>query len=313
MDKNTRILVLYTSLISGARINKSLFCLDYNISPRSFDRDIEDVRLYLSESYTAKELIYDRKENCYYLEGCVDSSLDEIEFSLFLKLLMGARVLKKDEMRNFVQKVAHHVKSAPLRLSKLIEEEMADYLEPKYGESLLKIQGDLLYSIQQQLVIKLRYRNSLKEIVDFEVIPYQIKYREGYLYLLAMNEEVLRFYRVDLIVSFTIIRNRNDRDKCLLQQYVSKYECEKLKTCEKYTFITLTCSETGYYSVLSRFEVVEAMEKLNSMQKLVIRVVESEFLAWILSQPVEDVTVIAPPTIRHKISEKAMLMIKKYS
>lgn len=313
MDKNTRILILYTRLISGTRINKSLFCLEYDISPRSFDRDIEDIRLYLSESYTAKELLYDRKENHYYLEGCVDSPLDEIEFSLLLKLLIGAHVLKKDEMSNLIQKIAHHVNTPSQLLSKLIEEEMDDYLEPQYGESLLKIQGDLLYAIQQQLVIKLHYRNSLNELADFEVIPYQVKYREGYLYLLAVNEEVLRFYRVDLIISFTISRNQSDRDKCLLQQYVSKYECEKLKTYEKYMFITLMCNETGYYRVIERFEAVEVIEELDSMKRLVIRVVENKFLAWILSQSVEDVTVIAPSTIRHKIREKAMLMIKKYS
>ena len=49
MDKITRLLILYSSLINGDEINKTMFCFENDCSPRSFDRDIEDIRLFLSE------------------------------------------------------------------------------------------------------------------------------------------------------------------------------------------------------------------------------------------------------------------------
>ena len=60
MDKITRVLFLYSKLMKGEGVNKAVFCVENDCSPRAFDRDIEDVRLYLSESYSASELIYDR-------------------------------------------------------------------------------------------------------------------------------------------------------------------------------------------------------------------------------------------------------------
>ena len=48
MDKITRLLLLYSKLTKGEKINKTIFCLENDCSPRTFDRDIEDVRLHLS-------------------------------------------------------------------------------------------------------------------------------------------------------------------------------------------------------------------------------------------------------------------------
>lgn len=44
------MLLLYSSLLNGEEINKTIFCFENDCSPRSFDRDIEDIRLFLSES-----------------------------------------------------------------------------------------------------------------------------------------------------------------------------------------------------------------------------------------------------------------------
>lgn len=67
VDKITRILMLYSKLMQGEIINKTRFCLETECRSRSFDRDIEDIRLYLSESYSASELRYDRREGGIFL------------------------------------------------------------------------------------------------------------------------------------------------------------------------------------------------------------------------------------------------------
>lgn len=66
-DKVTRMLKLYYQLLVGKNLNKENFCEENGISERSFDRDIEDIRLFLSDEQAYCELEYDRKNNTYYL------------------------------------------------------------------------------------------------------------------------------------------------------------------------------------------------------------------------------------------------------
>jgi predicted DNA-binding transcriptional regulator YafY len=66
MDKALRVTILYSHLMDGERMNKDAFCMEYGISTRTFDRDIEIIRNALSELYSAREVVYDRKTNEYY-------------------------------------------------------------------------------------------------------------------------------------------------------------------------------------------------------------------------------------------------------
>ena len=82
-DKNTRVLSLYYKLLIGKFINKQEFCMEHGITERSFDRDIEDVRLFLSEEQSYSELLYDRQKNAYYLSNILGKSLSgDISFLL---------------------------------------------------------------------------------------------------------------------------------------------------------------------------------------------------------------------------------------
>ncbi len=68
MDKVTRVLLLYSKLAQGQKIRKDTFCSETDSTPRSFDRDIQDIRLYLSETFQVDELIYSRRDNAYLFQ-----------------------------------------------------------------------------------------------------------------------------------------------------------------------------------------------------------------------------------------------------
>lgn len=65
-DKNTRILRLYDDLINGKVVNKTTFSINCKISERTFDRDIQDIRLFLSEKFSPTELLFDKSKNGYF-------------------------------------------------------------------------------------------------------------------------------------------------------------------------------------------------------------------------------------------------------
>ena len=74
MDKITRMLMLYSSLMNGEEINKTIFCFENDCSPRSFDRDIKDIRLFLSESFSVLGLIIIGKITPIILRGRKNNS-----------------------------------------------------------------------------------------------------------------------------------------------------------------------------------------------------------------------------------------------
>ncbi len=96
MDKITRVLLLYTKLIQGGKIDKISFCIEVDCLPRTFDRDIEDIRLYLSETFVNSELLYDRNNNVYYLSNVQRAELEIMEYKLIERLLLDSRVLCSD-------------------------------------------------------------------------------------------------------------------------------------------------------------------------------------------------------------------------
>ena len=130
MDKISRLLLLYSKLIQGERINKLNFCMEIDSLPRTFDRDIEDVRLYLSELFCNKELIYDRKENVYYIEGLQRKALETMEYLFIERVLFDTGVLRADEMdglltnlalnAEYVSKIAFHEKECIKQYNRVI-------------------------------------------------------------------------------------------------------------------------------------------------------------------------------------------------
>lgn len=67
MDKTNRVLLLFYHLSRGERINKFSFCEEYQISERTFDRDVDAIRNFLSSIYTSSELLYSQETRSYYI------------------------------------------------------------------------------------------------------------------------------------------------------------------------------------------------------------------------------------------------------
>lgn len=90
MDKITRILILYRLLMHGDLINKYSASLEFGISERSFDRDIQDIRLFLSESFSNLELVYDEERRGYCIKNLnLKREIAIGECYILIKLLLG--------------------------------------------------------------------------------------------------------------------------------------------------------------------------------------------------------------------------------
>ena len=154
MDKITRMLLLYSKLVRGEPVNKISFCMETESNERSFDRDIEDVRLYLSESFSTEEVIYDRTNNCYVLSGVAKQDIEITEYRFLERLLIQSELLRKDELIGLLTILASNT-TKPKECLRIIESHTRDYPE-SVSTPLLKMHDDIVTMIASKSVIEIK-------------------------------------------------------------------------------------------------------------------------------------------------------------
>lgn len=185
MDKVTRILHLYAQLAQGKKVNKMNFCLEVDCLERSFDRDIEDIRLYLSEFFCTQELLYDRTENVYYLTNSERHLLLEEEYLFIERILIDSGLLMDGEIQEILTHVASNTNGAK-RLARQNEQHQLSQSYFDENKITLKLFYDLQRVIEQKKEIRLLYREAEASISDHKLLPCQLIYSEGKLKLLAI-------------------------------------------------------------------------------------------------------------------------------
>lgn len=206
------------------RINKYTFCIDFNINGRSFDRDIEDIRLFLSEAYSGKELLYDRRTNEYYLTGSAAGSLENVEFSFLKRILIDSNILRKDEMAGMLANLYSVTMENRTQLKEL-RAELEAYLSPAHSKALLKMYNDLSLCIKNKSVIKIRHVKKDEDVVLKEIIPCSLRFSGKYMFLIAYicgaKNEHPTYFKINEIDSFEIIRSQSEEEIKTVSSFIN--------------------------------------------------------------------------------------------
>jgi predicted DNA-binding transcriptional regulator YafY len=313
MDKITRVLLLYSKLIRGEPVNKLSFCMETDTGGRNFDRDIEDIRLYLSEMYQIDEVLYDRRNNNYYLSGVQRQELEIIEYWFLEHLLIESKVLRRDELAGILSSLASNTKNINKYMKKGIAS-LANY-EDTHSAALLKMHGDIEMMIRDKQVIGIRYLVD-KELISKVVIPCNITYEVGHTYLAAFEEhsdDDISYFEMRKIESFRRIRNQNDGEKRRVSEY---YPAQKSMTdLDREATYFLKCNKEESHNIKRKFKSaqVTGSEKSDVIIKVVCN--EDEFWGWIMGQANKNILLIGPDeatkTLKQKIKEISMLYEKE--
>ena len=208
-DKITRILILYSMLIKGNKVNKALFSMEHGINERSFDRDIEDIRLFLSEIYSTDELLFDKADNAYYITGQVKSEIESGEAYALAKVLLGSKALRKDETEGILGSLMSNVNKKDSRVleSKLIND-VKSYEGVKHDKAILKFIRDLSDCIFESKHIRMRYHTSKTKMQNVDIYPKDIQCENSQFVLYAADKRNSKTskYLIDKIEEFEIIR-----------------------------------------------------------------------------------------------------------
>ena len=312
MDKITRLLILYSSLINGDEINKTMFCFENDCSPRSFDRDIEDIRLFLSEVYSVSELKYNRMNNTYYMEGSKKQELEVMEYLFIEKILRDVSVLRNDEFSVLKSHLLMNTRdTSKLLVSSNIK---SRYKTPAHNKAILKIYGDLELAIRSLKYIRMVYQDDIGEKNISNMIPCNIRYQAGHLYFMGYTEEDKSVnIKLEQIYSFEVLREQTVDERKKVDGYIKAYvERGSLDFGGDSTEIIVECGSDDYKRLCNNFSNVKVLHELDNRVKIRFDSSEEKFIYWYFEHWSESTTIIAPLQIKEKLITQAQKILRKY-
>lgn len=199
-DKAFRLLQMNELLSKGEAIIKDNIIAEFSIPTKTFQRDIDSLRLYYIEQGVG-ELIYDRRENCYRLQSKSNSLTKEEVFAV-CKVLIESRAFNKSEFNAIIGKLLQQCEVSDGRAVKsLTAGEQVNYLPLQHGKPLIACLWELAECVGEQSIIKFSYKRLDGTVRNHEVKPVGIMFSEFYFYLIAyMADDSKAFptvFRVD--------------------------------------------------------------------------------------------------------------------
>jgi predicted DNA-binding transcriptional regulator YafY len=196
--KNARTLDMYSRLCEGRTIKKKEEARRFGVDERSIQRDIDDIRAFLSDQSAAdscdtREIRYDRTKEGYVMVGNTGSLMTNDEVLAVSKILLESRAFTRQEMSDIIDKLMAGCVSQDNRnmVSDLLSNEKYHYVELKH-QSVVK---DKLWQLGEKIrdcdLIEITYRKqvSSKEEVKRVIQPVGLLFSEYYFYLNAFLVE----------------------------------------------------------------------------------------------------------------------------
>ena len=216
--KSTRLLEIYARLVHGDVLSKAALSLQYHVSERSVQRDMESLRAFVAHQGIGQDVIYDYKQKGYRLLQSNPKGLTNDEILAVCKILLESRSLRRDEMLPILDKLVEC--AVPAQNQKLIDDlilnETFHYIPPHHDKRILHNLWALGEAVRHQQVLEIEYeRMKDHELVKRRVHPVGIMFSEYYFYLTAFLEDKSHFenpgdlfptiYRIDRIASFQVL------------------------------------------------------------------------------------------------------------
>jgi len=216
--KSARLLSIYARLLSGQTLGKAELAVEYNVTTRSIQRDIESLRYFLADQGLAQDVVFDRTAKGYRLTDVAPKGLSNSEILAVCKILLESRSMRKDEMLPILDKLIDCAvpKESQKAVKALIANEQRHYIEPHHNQPILNGLWEIGQAVKNRQIIQIEYeRMKEPKLVSRRVQPVGIMFSEYYFYLTAFLEKRENFetpedlfptiYRIDRIRSFQVL------------------------------------------------------------------------------------------------------------
>ena len=216
--KSARLLEIYSRLSQGAVLKKSELAQDFHVTPRSIQRDMEDLRCFFAERHLEQDVIYDGRQKGYRMVSRDPRRLTDSEVLAVCKILLESRSLPADDMLPILDKLIDCAVPPENQrdVRALVANEKLHYIPPHHGQHILDTLWTLGQAVRDQRVIEVEYqRMKDPQLVKRRMQPVGIMFSEYYFYLTAFLEDKTDFdnpddlfptiYRIDRIKSVKVL------------------------------------------------------------------------------------------------------------
>lgn len=263
-DKIERILEIYTKLLNGTHISKDEIAKYFGVNERSIQRDIDDIRNYLSKEMKKEgfndTIAYDNSNKKYYMMKLNDNMLTNTQALEVFKILLSSRVFLKEDLQNIINKILTRCvcKTNTKELWEFVQNYFLLYHEPKHKINFSDNFFEIAQAIKNKHYLKFEYINNEDEkVVVNKIKPLSITFFEFYFYLSGVleknKEKAINLYRLDKISRVKvlnetfIVKYSEDMDD---QNY---YDSLQFETEGKLKKITFKYIGKDIYDILNRF------------------------------------------------------------
>lgn len=304
-SKINRILDLYTKLMNGYLINKSDEAVRYGVNERSIQRDIDDIRNYLSDDALEhgfmNSVVYDRERKGYRMKQIYKLRLTNSEILAVCKIMLDSRAFTKKEMKSMLDRLVDCCAPKVNRnlVQDLIRNEAFHYVEPRHKTPFIDTMWEIGVAIRTNHYIEIRYeRLKDRKIVRRKLKPVAIMFSEYYFYLTAFmdDEDELRkdfdvindsfptIYRIDRIKKLITL------DEQFNIPYTSRFEEGEFRKRVQFMYggklqrVKLRYTGPDIDAVLDRLPTAEVTDEDDEGYTIIAEVFGKGIDMWIRSQ-----------------------------
>lgn len=291
-NKGFRLLSIYELLNKGELIKKAELAAKYGVTEKTIQRDIEDLREYLSCTYFDEgevSIIYDRSRFGYYLVRMEREWLTNEEVLAVCKILLESRAFCNEELETLVAKLLAQVTPNDRKqVEAMIRNEQFHYVPLRHGKKLLATIWELSEYITKHEVIRIVYSRQDGAQREHEVKPVAIMFSEYYFYLIAYmadgSKDFPTIFRIDRIgrlqgteVRFRIPYRNKFSDGEFRKRVQFMYSGELRKVKFKY-------SGPSIEAILDRLPTAEVLVEKDGVYTVSAEVYGNGIDMWLRSQ-----------------------------
>lgn len=215
-NKGFRLLSIYERLNKGELLTKDKMAIEFGVSEKTIQRDIDDLRAYLAETHFSETEVlikYDKSKGGYYLVRFEREWLTNEEVLALCKILLESRAFQKEELNEIIEKLMSQVVPNDRKtVNDIVKNELFQYIPLKHNKKLLSPIWELSQFISKQEIITFAYTRQDGIVKHRTVKPVAIMFSEFYFYLIAFmaddSKDFPTIFRIDRIASLVGTKQR---------------------------------------------------------------------------------------------------------
>jgi len=283
LDRAFRILTIYNRLLQNKAVNKQSLTLELETSPRTIQRDIDDIRNFLYESKswisTPKEITYDYKSESYKLEQDKDENMH------FMYDILTALYLTTPKLSHYFYQylkllIIKHHSGHRNTLLKYLDRFEIDKNQAGISSSSLAIQA-----MNENKYLQYNQKLLLPLSMYYQMYAFHLVYR--------MNDKIY-------------IDDINQMNLSLSEKSVDIHEKSKLQT-----YITFEIGK-DVWSKMHRYYQIHVIEKYDAHYLIVTFKMTKLEAIQLCFMYRSNIRIISPPDLREQVIDELLLLQSTY-